>query len=143
MKPLKTIVLSLTAVALTGALVPAASAGDREWATAGKVLTGLAAVSLFSRVLEAPPAYAYPPAAVAPRVVCAPPGYAPPAPVVVYAPPVYVQSEPVVVYQNPGYYYSPPIYVRTESCYRGRPVVVETRHHHEYRHGPAPAHFSR
>ena len=138
MKPLKTLVLSLTAVALTGALVPTASAGDREWATAGKVLTGIAAVSLFSRVVEAPPAYACPPVVYAPRVV-----YAPPTPVTVCAPPVYGQPEPIVVYQNGGYYYSTPVYVRPEPYYRGRTIVVETGHHHGDRRAHAPAYFGR
>jgi hypothetical protein len=97
---MKKIILALTTLALAGATIQTASAGDREWATAGKVLTGVVAASVISQALQPQPAYydssyySYGPSygysyAPPPRVVYAPP------PVVVYRPPVYV-APPVV-----------------------------------------------
>ena len=112
---MKHCLLGLTTFALVGAAVPTVSARDHGWATAGKVLTGIAAVSLVARAFEAPPVYAAPP-------VTYPPACAQPAPVVVYsqpgyyAQPVYVQPEPVVVYQTP-------VYLRPAPYYRSRPVA--------------------
>jgi len=73
-------------------------AGDREWATVGKVLTGVAAVSVVHRIVE------------------------PPSQVVVYSQPVIVQTQPVItqqviVQQAPVYYQTPviiyqPVYYR-------------------------------
>jgi len=84
-------------------------AGDREWATVGKVLTGVAAL----HVVE--------------RIVC------PPQPQVVYVTqPVVVQSTPVVQYiPTPPpqvVYYSQPVY------YQPAPVVVLHGHYHGHWH---------
>ena len=85
-------------------------AGDREWATVGKVLTGVAAL----HVVE--------------RIVC------PPQPQVVYmTQPVVVQSTPVVQYiPTPPpqvVYYSQPVYY-----YQPAPVVVLHGHYHGHWH---------
>jgi hypothetical protein len=114
------VILSLSAVA--AASVQTASAGDREWATVGKVLTGVAAVHVLSHAFHPPPVYVsapvYAPAPVytvapAPVVRVAPlvapaPVYLPPAPVVVYPQPVYVAPRfygPPVVSVNLGFGY--------------------------------------
>jgi hypothetical protein len=96
---MKKMIVAATVLALAGASLQTATAGDREWATVGKILTGVAAVGLVSHAIERHPVNysvtysAYAPAPCAPqRVVCAP---APrvvyvPAPVVYYPQPVYV-----------------------------------------------------
>ncbi|MBI3850615.1 MAG: hypothetical protein HY298_10150 [Verrucomicrobia bacterium] len=96
---MKKIILAVTLLAFAGTNIQTASAGDREWATAGKVLTGIAAASIIANAIDYRPGYYaptyYPPA---PPVYYAPPPvvYASPAPVVVYPPPVYVRPAPVV-----------------------------------------------
>ncbi|HLP75830.1 MAG TPA: hypothetical protein VK327_02850 [Candidatus Paceibacterota bacterium] len=117
MKKLILMAMTLTMVA-TG--IQTATAGDREWAVVGKVLTGVAAASVISRACEPAPTYAYSqtyyaPAysyAPAPRVVYAAPAVpvyvAPPAPVYVAPPaPVYYAPAPVVVYRPA--YVAPPV----------------------------------
>ena len=118
---MKKLILATMVLALAGMNVQTAKAGDREWATVGKVLTGVAAAAVIASALDCPPArvsvnystyaaptYTYysPPV----RVVCAPPVvyaparvvYAPP-PVVFYRPPVCVAPRPVVHVQY-GHY---------------------------------------
>src|SRR5437870_581233 len=103
---MKKMIFALMTLAVAGATVQTASAGDREWATAGKVLTGVVAASVITQALAprpsyyaAPGYYAYPAPAYSynscppPRVVCALPP-----PVVVYRPPVYV-APPVVTFR--------------------------------------------
>ena len=84
-------------------------AGDREWATVGKVLTGVAAL----HVVE--------------RIEC------PPQPQVVYvSQPVIVQSAPVVQYVPPQpqvVYYPQPVYY-----YQPAPVIVVHGHYHGHWH---------
>jgi hypothetical protein len=81
-------------------------AGDREWAVAGKVLTGVAAITVIDRIVNPPQ----------PVVVYQQPVVVQPAPTVVYVPApqvVYVQPTPVV-YVQPApvvYYYSQPTVV--------------------------------
>ncbi|HKI68101.1 MAG TPA: hypothetical protein VKA67_00820, partial [Verrucomicrobiae bacterium] len=70
--------------ALVAAGAQTATAGEREWAETGKILTGGVAASVITRTLDSQPCYA------APRVVIAP------APVVVYRAPVCVASAPRV-----------------------------------------------
>lgn len=53
---MKKLTLILTTMAVAAAAVTDTRAGDREWATAGKVLAGLAAFSVVSRALEPAPA---------------------------------------------------------------------------------------
>jgi hypothetical protein len=93
---MKKIILTLLAVTMVGAGARTAMAGDREWALAGKVLTGVAAASIISRAVEPAPVYAY----SQNYYPYSPPAYSycpPPAPRVVYAP------APVVVYRAPAY----------------------------------------
>ena len=122
-------IFSLAAV--SAASVQTATAGDREWATAGKVLTGLVAAHTLARVLEPAPVYqtttyyAQPPVYVqtqpvyaqqpVPQIANAPTVGAAPA-IVYYQQPVYVQTQPV--YVQPA-----PIYVAQAPCYYRPPVV--------------------
>ena len=107
---MKTMILTGTVVlALAGAGLQTARAGDREWATVGKVLTGVAVAGLVVAATDghaqcsvnyacSGPAYCPP---------CPPPPCSynycpPPAPPVVYcSPPVFVYpARPVVYYPN-------------------------------------------
>lgn len=134
---MKKMILAITTLALAGASVQNAAAGDREWATAGKVLTGILAAKVVTQAFQPPPVYTYQPAPVysyqtsavygpAPTVVAAAPTVAPapvvqttvvqPAGTVVYqtAAPVYYESAPVVVYRPAycapaPYYYGPSV----------------------------------
>ncbi|MDD5141313.1 MAG: hypothetical protein PHY43_13760 [Verrucomicrobiales bacterium] len=112
----KMILTGTVVLALAGASLQSARAGDREWATVGKVLTGVAVAGLIVAASDghaqysvnysySSPAY-YPPCPPppcnynycpppAPRVVCCPP------PVVYYAPSVaYYPARPVVYHPN-------------------------------------------
>jgi hypothetical protein len=101
----KMILTGTMILALAGASLQSARAGDREWATVGKVLTGVAVVGLVAAAVNGhaqgsvsysygAPAY-YPPSA--PPCNCT--YYSAPAPQVVYCPPpVVVYRAPVVVY---------------------------------------------
>ena len=92
------IALGLAAlVALTNVKV---SAGDREWATVGKVLTGVVAVQVIDRIVNPPTqvVYVQQPATVV---------VAPPQPQAVY-----VQQPQVVYVQQPVVYYPAPVVVR-------------------------------
>ena len=84
-KNMKNSIAILSLSALVAASVQTASAGDREWATVGKVLTGVAAAHLIAHAFQ-------------PR----------PVPTVVYSPtpvytvaPVFLQPAPVVIYSQP------------------------------------------
>ena len=91
----------ITITALGATLTSQTFAGDREWATVGKVLTGVAAIQVIDRVLNPPTHVVY----VQPQPVV----YA--QPVVVHPQPVvYVQPQPVV-YVQPSYYCPPPTIV--------------------------------
>ncbi len=114
---MKKLLALTTAVGLGAASLQTATAGDREWATAGKVLTGVFAASVISRAIEPPPV-----------VYAAPPVYVQAAPVVqtvqvVQTAPM-VQAAPTVVYQQPVYYAPPPVvYVQPAPIYVApRPV---------------------
>lgn len=112
-------VVGLTVLALAASQTDRAMAGDREWAVAGKVLTGVVAAGVIAEafrpapvaattavVYQAPPptvVYAAPP----PTVVYATPPPPPPA-TVVYAPaPVVYAPAPVVYAPAPVYYVRP------------------------------------
>lgn len=74
------------------------AAGDREWAVVGKVLTGVAVVSVAQRAIE-------------------------PQPVVVYQQPIIAQPQPIVVkpvimQPTPVVYYAPVIVYRPFPVYR-------------------------
>jgi len=125
---MKKLTLLLTTLALTAASAPDARAGDKEWATAGKILTGVFAGSVLTRALDPAPRHVYHTTTVyqtAPAVVstpvCVQPQivYAPPAPVVVQTAPVVVQPAPV--YVQPRVVYVQPA-----------PVLT---YHHVHRHG--------
>ena len=104
-------------VAVVASAVPQAQAGDREWSTAGKVLTGVIAAGILARALEPAPTVVYQPAPVvyqtAPPVVYAQAPaiqtvYYSPAPVVYYSQPVCYAPAPVVYvgYGRPVHYHS-------------------------------------
>ena len=83
---MKTAVFAVTVAALSSAAMLPASAGDREWATAGKVLTGVAVAGVLADAFRphyAPPVVYTTVSAPAPRVVYVP------APVVYARPVVY------------------------------------------------------
>ena len=137
----------LSVVLLGSAVAPRVQAGQGEWATVGKILTAVAAVSILSRALEPVPVYHaapvyYVPQPVAPvvyqqpvvysQVVVAPaPVYYAPAPVY-YAPAPVVYMPPPVVYMPAPVYYAPrPVY------YAPRPIIgisFGSSHHHAQRH---------
>ena len=97
----------ITIAALGATLTSQTFAGDREWATVGKVLTGVAAIHVIDRVLNPPTQVVY----VQPQPV-------------VYAQPVVVQPQPVVyvqpqvVYVQPSYYCPPPAIVYYHGYHR-------------------------
>jgi hypothetical protein len=101
----KIILTGMVIVALAGAGVQTAHAGDREWATVGKVLTGVAAVGLIAAVVDSHAqgsvTYSY-----------GAPAYCPPSPQVVYCapPPVVYNCSPVVYCQPAAVYYAPAVY---------------------------------
>jgi|SRR5437867_7665931 len=96
---MKKLIAALAALAVVAGGMQTASAGDREWATAGKILTGVVAGTMLARALDPAPVYVYPTTYYAPPP---PPAvFVQPAPVVVYRPPVCVQSAPVVFYAAP------------------------------------------
>ena len=95
---MKTLIAILATAALLVGGMQHAAAGDREWATAGKILTGVVAGTIIASAIEPAPVYTYrtetwyaPP----------PPVYAQPAPVVVYSAPVCVRPAPVIVFAPP------------------------------------------
>jgi len=126
----------VTVLAVCGLLVAGtqqSQAGDREWATAGKVLTGVIAGAVIAKSFEpAPVVYQQAPVIVyqsapvmvqQPQVVYAQPQVIYTQPVVYQSAPVIVQPAPVVVYRPAPVYYSP--------------VPVVTRH---YSFGHHPRH---
>ena len=106
---MKTLVATVTSLAVLELSAPSVSAGDREWATAGKVLTGLVAGAVIVKAFEPVPVYQATiyysaPVAHAPRPVVIQP-----APVVVYAQPAFVQPAMVYVQPAPVYVVRPPV----------------------------------
>lgn len=85
------------------------NAGDREWATVGKVLTGVAAVQIIDRIVN------------------------PPQPVVVYQQPVIVQQPQVVYVQStPVVYSAVPIYYQTAPTIVYGPICPPHYYHRTY-----------
>ena len=140
-------VLVVATLALAGSSLTPAHAGDREWAVAGKVLTGVVAAGVIAEAFRPAPVapttavvYQAPPTVVyqaAPAVVYHP---APPPQVIVAPPPVQV-----VYYSAPAVVAPAPVYVRPV-CYRPVPVcappVVSVSFgfgprfgHHHHHHG--------
>ena len=113
-------VLALATLAFAGSSLAPAHAGDREWAVAGKVLTGVVAAGVIAEAFRPAPVaattavvYQAPPTVVyqaGPAVVYQPAPPPPPPPQVVYYP------APVVVAPAP-------VYVRPV-CYRPVPVCA-------------------
>ena len=115
---MKKMIFAAVAVAVVGMSVQTARAGDREWATVGKVLTGVAAGVVISRAVDCQPtyvsaSYGYPaPAYSVSYTVATPPPCPPPAPVYCAPPPVVYAPAPVVYYAPRPVYYAPaPVYV--------------------------------
>lgn len=118
---MKKLIVAVSVLALAGTSLHTARAGDREWATVGKILTGVAVGAVVASALDARPVHAtisYTYAAPAP---CPPPAvvYCPPPPLpppVAYCPP----PRQVIVYEPVC---APP------------PVVVIKKTHSHHRHG--------
>jgi hypothetical protein len=103
----------ITIAALGATLTTQTFAGDREWATVGKVLTGVAVIHVIDRIVNPPTQVVY----VQPQPV-------------VYAQPVVVQPTPVVYYQPaPVVYVQPQPVVVVHGAW-GRPVHHYHHHHH-------------
>lgn len=98
----------ITTLALSATLTAQTFAGDREWATVGKVLTGVVLVQAIDRIVNPPTQVIY----VQPQPV-------------VYSQPVVVHPQPVVCVQP-----SPVIYVQP-SYYCPPPAIV---YYHNYHH---------
>ena len=103
----------ITIAALGATLTTQTFAGDREWATVGKVLTGVAVIHVIDRIVNPPTQVVY----VQPQPV-------------VYAQPVVVQSAPVVYYQPAPVVYVQPQPVVVVHGTWGRPVHHYHHHHH-------------
>lgn len=111
---MKKLILGMTVLAVAAAGLQTARAGDREWAVAGKILTGLVVASAINHAIadesrcapvyysEPAPCRSYSYCPPPPRVVYAPPVCYTPAPVVVYPAPVHCAPAPVVVFRG-GY----------------------------------------
>jgi len=115
---------------LLGAFSPEARAGDREWAVAGKVLTGMVAAGVVARAFE-PVRYAPTTA-----VVYQPPVYVAVAPVVPPAPVYYVPAPaPVYVVPAPVVYYAPPpqVVMVPAPYYMPAPYPVMVHHPRRFR----------
>jgi len=103
----------ITIAALSATLASQTFAGDREWATVGKVLTGVAVIHVIDRIVNPPTQVVY----VQPQPV-------------VYAQPVVVQPQPVVYYQPVNVVYVQPQPVVVVYGGWGRPVHHYHQHHH-------------
>lgn len=122
---MKKIMMTGTVIlALAGASLQSVRAGDREWATVGKVLTGVAAAGLIVAAttdthVQATVSYNYGPPACCPPIRPPCNQYPAPPPPVAYCPPpvapavVYVPA-PVVIYRAPVVVYPPQRHVRYE-----------------------------
>ena len=95
---MKTLIATLAMAALLAGGTQRAAAGDSEWATAGKILTGVIAGAVIAGAFAPAPVYSSQPATwYAPP----PPVYVQPAPMVVYSAPVCARPAPVVVFAPP------------------------------------------
>lgn len=114
-------IVTVIGVGVLGLGLNPAHAGDREWATVGKVLTGVTAGFVLAKAIEAPPAqvgvsygYAAPGYTVSYSVStvrpCPPPVVVAPAPVYVVPPPVVYAPAPVVCAPARVVVAPPPVY---------------------------------
>src|SRR5262245_36988122 len=112
---MKKVIFTFLTLAVVAAGVQTAKAGDKEWAIAGKVLTGVAAAAVITHAVTRPvyTTYSYAPAPAYPAY-----NYYQPAPVV-YAPP------PVVVYR--------PVYAPVPLVRYGISVGGGYHRHHSHR----------
>jgi hypothetical protein len=116
----------ITIAALSATLASQTFAGDREWATVGKVLTGVAVIHVIDRIVNPPTQVVY--IQPHPVVYAQPVVYVQPQPVVYAQPVVYVQPQPVV-YAQPVVYVQPQPVVVVYGGW-GRPVHHYHHHHH-------------
>jgi len=87
----------ITIASLSATLTAQTFAGDREWATVGKVLTGVAVVQAIDRIVNPPTQVVYVQSApVVQPVLVQQPVIVQPQPV------VYIQPAPVVYYTSPS-----------------------------------------
>jgi hypothetical protein len=100
----------ITIAALSSTLITQTFAGDREWATVGKVLTGVVAIEAVGRIINPPTQVVY----VQPAQV-------------VYSQPVVVTTQPVVYQPAQVVYYQPAPVVVYGTW--GRPVYHHHHHH--------------
>jgi hypothetical protein len=124
---MKKMIVAATLLALAGASLPTAKAGDCGWSPAGKILTGLAVGVAVANTVYCQPAYCpvtYSPCASSPTVVV----YAP-APAILPAPVVYAPA-PVVVYPRPVFITPRPLVNVNYAYGRGYP---NRGHGHGYR----------
>ena len=56
---MKKLMATFAALAVVAGGMQKVSAGDREWATAGKILTGVVAGAVIARAIEPAPVYTY------------------------------------------------------------------------------------
>jgi hypothetical protein len=123
---MKKMIFAAVTLAVVGMSAQTVRAGDREWATVGKVLTGVAAGAVIARAVDGPAyvsaSYGYGPGY---SVTVATPAPCPPPVPVVYAPaPVCYAPAPVVYCAPRPVYYAP------------APVYVSYGHYgHSYGHG--------
>ena len=114
---MKKALITVTTLAVLGATVPRVEAGDKGWATAGKVMAGVGAGLLIAKAFEPEPVYVYSP----------PPVYVQPVPVVITQPaPVVVQQPQVVYAPAPVVVQQPVIYQPAPVVYQPAPVVVNS-----------------
>ncbi len=118
---MKKTILLLTAAALTAAGTQPAQAGDKEWATAGKVLTGVVAGAVLAKTIHhhrSAPVYTQ-----TTTTTYTSPAYRT-TPVVVQQPVVVLQHAPVVV-QQPVVVEKRVVYQPATVVYQQAPVVYQ------------------
>ncbi len=122
MKKIMTTAMLMAAFVFAGA--NATFAGDRDWATAGKILTGVVGLQVLAN-------------SCAPRPVVYESGYYAAPRTVVYESGYYAAPRPVV-YET-GYYARPVVYEPAYPCYGYR--YAHPRY--DYDHGPRYHHYGR
>jgi len=137
---MKKLILTAVAIGVVSFGVQSAHAGDCEWATVGKVLTGVAAGVVIAKAIDSEPAYAsvsYGYAAPGYSVnytVSTPPPCPPPAPVVYASAPMVIQ-QPVVCAPAPVIV-RPPVYCTPSPLY----TVTYNHPGHGYLYGHYQSH---
>lgn len=142
---MKKVILAAVTVAVVGMSAQTAHAGDREWATVGKVLTGVAAGVVIANAIDHGPGYAsvsYSGYGCGPSGVSVsystyvPAPCAPPPPRVVYVAPAPVCVRPPVVCAPPVVVYRPAVCVPAPVVCAPAPVrYVSTGHGRGHGHG--------